>query len=756
MLSLIVCISLLCSICVLSPAFVYAENQKADCFNKQFTTDDWTGVTSYGSGSSAYDTITSAGLFSVVKSNSVTPYIVSKSNYDLGSDFEVSVTSDINNQNLYDYTYSAFGIGDFSFIVRSYKVDGTPTNRYYILYKHPDGLYDTLKSCSGSSAIAFSNLADYIVASSDDISPDGYAYKQTVKCKVTFAGGVLSFYANDELVASVTAETVSAKDSKFTAFDFNDIKISFRLYHSWKVSNDGAYFKDLVVSRSVDTDYVISLISAIPQTVTASDTDAVSFARYCYNCLSDTDKSAVTNAAVLDAAEISVVIACIDELPDAVSSQDGDRISKCTELYNALTDTQKESITNYDVLTRAVGEFSVIDIIEDIDKIKTTTVETVYDYNALMKKCAALPSDKLAYVRNYSALVAVGTELDGIKSKLSAESIAADIGALKRVTFTPNNASAYKKQIQNIDLDYVADMDYIRAEICLYGRHDNIVGYNWFFEKEQELLKAMLAFNDLAESKLRIAYYKYSDGVELGKYCSFKDTRPVYAGDDVHFMGFIEANGYTPVGNKFTNLYNIYYTHNGTTSAGYQPVNGECLLRNLEPGTYSVYHNTYSSSDPAYLLFTFEVVDKPVYNYDLFDVATRLDHTVSCYSSVKYADKTDVAELWSAYDSLDMFEIDSVHSVRNLVSADRYVEDVEDGIIEDNSSLISNYGDLDGDNVVTASDLLIMRQYVLELNTLTQDQLKIANTDKSDDGNVTSADYLVVKQYLIGVFRSIA
>ena len=347
--------------------------------------------------------------------------------------------------------------------------------------------------------------------------------------------------------------------------------------------------------------------------------------------------------------------------------------------------------------------------------------------------------------------VASGTNLTELKSLLTADEIIADIAALPVVEFTPDDTSAYNTQIQNIDLDYVDAINTIRAKINFYGNREDVSNYSYFLEKELALIDAMEAFNELADSDLVIGTHKknYTDGV-AGEYITFPENTVIYAGDTVYFKGLQGCNSKDPTGTyKYYDLYNVTYRYNdGSESASFQPVNGQNLLTNLKVGNYKVYHKGWSTFKD-YLLVEFNVVERPTYNYGLFDVATMLDQIVVSYDKVKYADKADVEKLWYAYDTMDVFAIDGVHSIRNLVDADNYFEDVENGIIvEEDIEIV--VGDVNLDGNIDSADALLVHQYLIGATELSVVQIRVANANKSVDNKITSADYLLIVNYVLG------
>lgn len=117
---------------------------------------------------------------------------------------------------------------------------------------------------------------------------------------------------------------------------------------------------------------VANLIAAIPEYVTINDEVAIVAARTAYDALTDAQKALVNNYDFLVKAEKDLValkeaaaeenankeaaqkvIDMIKELPTKVTKNDEDKIKAARAAYDALTDKQKELVTNYDDLVSA-------------------------------------------------------------------------------------------------------------------------------------------------------------------------------------------------------------------------------------------------------------------------------------------------------------------------------------------------------------------------------------------------------------------
>ncbi len=198
-------------------------------------------------------------------------------------------------------------------------------------------------------------------------------------------------------------------------------------------------------------DGVIALIDAIPATVTLNDKAKVQAARDAYDDLTDTQKDLVVNYQKLVAAEKAIVdlektaadqaaadgvIALIKAIPSNVTLDDADKVETARTAYEALTDTQKALVTNYqallnaeEILAATIADKAAADhVIALIDAIPTPVA--LRDKDAITAARTAfgnLTDTQSALVSNYQKLV------DAEASIIALEKEAADKAAAKAV-----------------------------------------------------------------------------------------------------------------------------------------------------------------------------------------------------------------------------------------------------------------------------------------------------------------------------------
>ena len=185
---------------------------------------------------------------------------------------------------------------------------------------------------------------------------------------------------------------------------------------------------------------VISLINAIPDSVTLKDKGAVEAARKAYDALTDAQKQGVINydkltdaertisalealekADAEDKAAAKAVEDLIDKLPDTLTLSDKADVNAAREAYDALTDTQKNLVTNYADLEKAENTIAALEAYEkasEADKKVADKVISMIDelpdnltlndkekVEAARKAYDALTEAQKQIVTNYSDLI---------------------------------------------------------------------------------------------------------------------------------------------------------------------------------------------------------------------------------------------------------------------------------------------------------------------------------------------------------------
>ena len=142
---------------------------------------------------------------------------------------------------------------------------------------------------------------------------------------------------------------------------------------------------------------VIKAIDALPEEITVQDEGKVHHANALYIVLDDEYQKKVPNYSKLEKAleiirafdeEVKKVVAKINSIPSTLTLDDKEQVIEVLALYNALTDDQKNIVTNYDVLLEALETLVILQ--EEYDKV----IGVAKKFDA---KIAALPS-KITYL----------------------------------------------------------------------------------------------------------------------------------------------------------------------------------------------------------------------------------------------------------------------------------------------------------------------------------------------------------------------
>lgn len=213
----------------------------------------------------------------------------------------------------------------------------------------------------------------------------------------------------------------------------------------------------------------IEKINAIG-TVTLESEEAIQAARAAYDILTETQKEQVTNYNVLTAAESRLAdlkaAKAVDDMIDAigeVTADSGEAVQAARAAYDALTDAQKAEVKNYDVLTaaeRRLANLQAILPVEDkIDAIGEVTLDSESAIQAARAAYDALTEEQKAEVKNYNKLTAAEARLADLQAAKPVEKL---IDAIGEVTLASESA------IQTARAAYDALTEAQKAEVRNY------------------------------------------------------------------------------------------------------------------------------------------------------------------------------------------------------------------------------------------------------------------------------------------------
>ena len=200
---------------------------------------------------------------------------------------------------------------------------------------------------------------------------------------------------------------------------------------------------------------VIDMINALPDNVSLMDEDVVVAAREAYNGLTDTQKGYVTNYPKLLSAEIMIIDlkaaqAVIDQiygLPFPIALSNEADVIAARNAYNALTDAQKDYVSNLEILVNAENEITRLKalaeqeaadkaaakvVADQIDALNVQSLDDEADVVAARNAYKALTNAQQAYVTNLAKLQAAEAKIAQLKVEQE-EQDAADMAAAKAV-----------------------------------------------------------------------------------------------------------------------------------------------------------------------------------------------------------------------------------------------------------------------------------------------------------------------------------
>ena len=214
---------------------------------------------------------------------------------------------------------------------------------------------------------------------------------------------------------------------------------------------------------------VIKAIDALPEEITVQDEGKVHHANALYIVLDDEYQKKVPNYSKLEKAleiirafdeDVKNVVSKINLIPSTLTLDDKEQVVEVLALYNDLTEDQKNIVTNYDVLLKALETLVILQ--EEYDKV----IGAAKKFDA---KIAALPS-KITYLDKQD-IKRILDEYDGLDKEVKE-----NVSLLDKL----NNAWQEIEKIEN-DVDNIT---YILGE-NVYSTKDELYesffsDYYWF------------------------------------------------------------------------------------------------------------------------------------------------------------------------------------------------------------------------------------------------------------------------------------
>ncbi len=696
-------------------------------------------------------TVTDDGEIKTNQIKGAGPYIIrSKVVYNLGDKFEIAFNTNCDNQNPNSNNRLVFEFGDLTIAYFSYGSGTNDNHGVARVYYGADIL--TL----GGTAISYNTASDKLLGESDDI---GINTKSFV---IKFDSGNLECYCENKLFLSVDAADFD------TNYDFTAVRPAVMVYKRSSVWSNGMYTNSMNIKANIDGASVNSLIGAITvDGLTYNDIANVTSLRNWYDALSESEKSKVTNyenlvalearALEIEAEHLNGLIAAVDV--SKLKLKDKITIVSYREQYDALTDSQKQLVVDYDNLVAAEAEIVRLEILKaDTDAANIVNEEILAMGEITYKNYPAVKDARGSYekltaqgktlVADYAVLTAAEETVKSLRKQVNYRLVNSMIKALPD-TVTMANDDAVFKAVGAYSLLCTAEQRLV-------------VNTNKLMDDAATLVKLEAANNTLISPKivsLKQLGESYNGGV-------LPNADGYYFGEDDTTVDIYEGDTVKP-GVYWSNcLYDIEYNDDGsiksskgtgtcynvTTNAGgnwwgssFQPLSNGAT-RNASVGELN-YYNTNN----GILLARCVVKERPTYEYDkLFNVAMNVRLMIASipkeYSKITEDDRYIVESANAAYAELNSYDIDEVHEIRYLINAEKTLKGIH--IDDEKYDYVSTLaGDINNDYKVNSVDLLLLEMHILDI-------AKVVDADRCDinaDKVIDSADLLALQSYLIGV-----
>ena len=286
--------------------------------------------------------------------------------------------------------------------------------------------YNALSSSEKSQVTNYGKLtaAENTIAQLEEEAANQAAANKVIE-KINNIPSLINFDAKDEIDVARTAYNALTSAQKKLVTNYGrltDAEAALKKYEEQQ-------------SDKAAANKVVSLISAIPASITSDAKDEIQAARTAYNALTSAQKEYVTNYDRLTAAEAALkqyeeqqaeiekdkeaankVVQLINKLPSKITLDDKDAVNSARNAYNALTSSQKGYVTNYSKLTAAEEKIVELEneakeqakinaVISAIDSIpEELTLKDKSTVEAARKAYDALTPAQKYKVVNYSDL----------------------------------------------------------------------------------------------------------------------------------------------------------------------------------------------------------------------------------------------------------------------------------------------------------------------------------------------------------------
>lgn len=248
-------------------------------------------------------------------------------------------------------------------------------------------------------------------------------------------------------------------------------------------------------------------------TVTADSEDAIKDAWEKFNALSESEKEKVSNYSLLTAAEaaysnIKAQITAVEKKISAIGTVNANSenlIASARDAYDALPTSSKRYVSNYQILTSAEARFTQLEnaaeVVSLISAIGTVTTSSGSKITAARNAYNALTTEEKALVTNYSVLTAAETKYASLTTSSSGTTTTAVTKTVSTST-TKNTDSETTVEINGKKYTVDVKAAELMTTICALAERGNV--------QENEIISLYRIYSALTD-ELKKQIYNYSD-----------------------------------------------------------------------------------------------------------------------------------------------------------------------------------------------------------------------------------------------------
>ena len=675
--------------------------------------------------------------------------------------------------------YMTAVIDDISFLANTYIDDSFAGNEK----TKAEANNITFKSASAESVIEKINgIGDVTIESGSLIASARTKYNTLDDIRKKLVGNYTTLQQKESAYAGLVTEKINdiGEVSLYSGVKISEARKAYDallpeqqyLVKNYSVitSAEARYAELLADKRAADK--VTEMINAIG-TVSKDSEKQISEVRKAYDSLTDTQKNMVSNYQTLLQAEAQLEVIKSDKSAvdlvigkilaiGKVTLESEDVITAARAAYDALTNEQKLSVTNYNVLLTAEATLQTIKqdadpglrVVEKINQIGEVTPESGQLIQQARNAYDQLTTTQKSYVNNYDVLVAAETEFAQLMAYQDAiEDTINKINAIGEVTYQSGDAIsaarsafdaldyAQKAKIYNLETLLVAEIKYrdIKAnydaavpviEAIAPIENMNIdldsgdmissvrAKYDALSEEQKAYVSNYSVLTD-AEAYFNAIYDVYTKIRDIGKVTLEKISAVEQAREAYDALT-------TEQKDKITNYTVLVVSENSVLVLTCDKNKAEQVSEKIDE-----IENLPEADEQKP-----EISDE---NYE--DIKARLD-----------ALEKLIDELIKKFATVEKDGKETVDEQKaEIVKETFYSEKVEKlkQAVEVYESVAVNYGDVDGDGVVTVKDALMTLQAYVKTLELTDSQ-KIA-ADVDGESGVSIKDALLILQYFVGI-----